>query len=91
MEEADNNSNATACSFLGEVYEEGVLLPKDFNKAIKYYQKGMNGGESYSHYRFAMALIKGQCNKNGQNKEDIIKGFKMLEQVAASAENSVII
>jgi TPR repeat protein len=41
-EEADNG-DAVAAAFLGQVYEEGVLLPQDMKKAVKYYQKGMNG------------------------------------------------
>ena len=82
-EEAENDDPAAAV-FLGQVYEEGVYLARDLNKAVKYYQKAMKANESYANYRFAMALIKGELSKGGSNREDIQKGIKLLEQAATS-------
>jgi hypothetical protein len=33
-----------------------------------YYQKAMQGKESYASYRFALCLINGKFSKDGQNK-----------------------
>ncbi len=47
----------------------------DLKKSMMYYQKGISGKEPYANYRFALCLINGKFSKNGQNKEDIEKGF----------------
>lgn len=62
------------------MYEEGVLLPKNITKAMKYYQ---NASKPYAKYKFAMALIKGKLNQNGVNKSDLEKGYKILTQIAS--------
>ena len=76
-EEAEKDDSAAAV-FLGQVYEEGVYLAKDLNKAVKYYQKAMKSNQPYANYRFAMALIKGELSKSGINRDDIQKGIKLL-------------
>lgn len=38
-EEADKNNNVFACNALGQLYYEGVLIPRDINKAKLYYEK----------------------------------------------------
>lgn len=47
----------------------------DIKKSMMYYQKGISGKEPYAHYRFALCLINGKFSRNGQNREDIEKGF----------------
>jgi hypothetical protein len=63
-QEAEGN-NAQACCFLGKVYEDGILLPKDIKRSLAYYQKAISLKDPYANYRFAMCLIKGKYNKEG--------------------------
>jgi len=55
--------------------------------AVEYYKKAMERGEPYASYRFAMCLIKGKLNKNLQKREDIEKGYKMLEQMVNNSRS----
>ncbi len=43
---ADDYTQYKACSILGDFYVEGVLCPKDIQKAIGYYQKVVEDGSS---------------------------------------------
>lgn len=47
-------------------------------KATTYYKKAMENKHKYGTYRFAICLIKGIFNKNGQNIDDIKKAFTLL-------------
>lgn len=88
--EEANQGDATAACYLGHVYEEGVLLPKDLIKSSKYYQKAIQGKQTYAYYRYAMALIEGELSDRGVNAEHLKKGFDLLQE-AISGDNAVIL
>jgi TPR repeat protein len=62
------------------------VLPKDLKKAVLYYKKAMQSKHSYASYRFAMCMIRGELNKNGQNKEDIKEAHNILMKIATGAD-----
>lgn len=82
--EADREGDPAASSYLGQIYEEGILLPKDMNKAIAYYQKARKSNDAYASYRLAMAWIRGEISPAGVNEEEIKRAIKILEQAATS-------
>jgi hypothetical protein len=43
----------------------------------------MSANDPFAIYRYSMCLINGLLSKNGQNKEDIEKGYNMLVKLAA--------
>lgn len=87
-QEADKKNDPNACSFLGQIYEEGVFLPQNLNKAIEYYKKAIKANKSYAKYRFGMALAQGVLNPKGINKPDLEAGHKML--IEASSGNDAV-
>lgn len=67
---------------MGKIYEEGMLVPIDVKKALAYYQKAIDGKDVYANYRYAICLIKGKVNNGGQTKEQIEKGFSLLNKIS---------
>jgi TPR repeat protein len=84
--EADQSINVDACTFLATVYEEGTLLPKNLAKSSAYYKKAVEGKNKYGIYRFAICLIKGTFNKNGQNVDDIKKALSLLNEISSGED-----
>lgn len=66
-----------------------MLLPKDIEKAINYYQIALKTKDPHGSYRYALALIQGTFSDK-QNKADMESAYKILSQIAESS-NPVII
>jgi len=54
----------------------------EMKKALAYYQKAILEKDAYANYRFAICLIKGKLNNGRQTREEIEKGFNILNLIA---------
>lgn len=63
--------------FLGNMYQNGTYLPKDFKEAVRWYQKASSKSYAPAQYYLAKSYIKGR----GLNK-DLDRAFNLMSQSA---------
>lgn len=72
-----NAGNANAMLTLGTMYERGIGNPRNFDKALEWYQKAANAGLAEGYYN------TGVCYEIGMGtKGDIQKAFENFEKAA---------
>lgn len=59
-EAAVAKNNGPAHTLLGQIYEQGLSVPQDYNKAAEWYAKGAKLGDVHSQFALAVMLTEGR-------------------------------
>lgn len=82
-EKACDNGLATACSNLGQIYEQGLVDEKiDLKKALELYKLACQNGDGVGCYNEALAVYGSSANKTDKDKS----AAKSLSLLAKSCE-----
>lgn len=82
---AARNGNAQAQLNLGECYEKGTGVSKDYAEAVKWYRKAAEQGNAEAQYNLALCYAKGEGVP--RNMTEAVKWFKKAgEQGIARAQ-----
>lgn len=80
LEESANLGNMDACYEIGSMYEKGVGIPKDINKAVLYYEKA---GKHHDAMRKLVPIYI-----ESKNKEQLDKALIILNQLKSGFSTS---
>lgn len=61
LESAREKGFFEAAVILGELYFDGVAVPRDAKKAFGYFKEAAEGGNSLGQYRLAVCYLSGNC------------------------------
>jgi TPR repeat protein len=81
--EAAAKGSKTAPTLLGQLYEKGLGVPQDFNKAAEWYAKGAALGDVDAQFALGVMLVEGRGIK--QNKSQAAQSF----EIAAKKDHPV--
>ena len=62
---------------LADIYDEGSLLPQDYNKAFDLYSKSAEKGSNYAKYKLGLYYLNGNGCKTDPNKS-----YELLKELA---------
>ena len=82
-EEAAAKGDAPSDALLGQLYDQGLGVPRDFKKAAEWYAKGAAQGDPHSQFALGVMLAEGRGIQ--QNKKLAAQFFEM-----AAAKNHAI-
>lgn len=74
-EEAAAKGDAPAHTLLGQIYEQGLGVPLDMQKAAEWYAKGATLGEVHSQFSLGVLLVEGRGIK--ENKKQAADFFEL--------------
>ena len=89
LEKAASKGDAAAAFILGDMYADGKLGERDYNKAIKLYRQSANGGDTLAMQRLGEIYEKGWFHA-GIDLEEALKWYQMAaDQDYDGAQESV--
>lgn len=77
IESAREKGSFEACVGLGELYFDGIVVPRDDKKAFRYFKESAEGGNSLGQYRVAVCYLSGNCVK-----KDDTQGLFWMQKAA---------
>ncbi|KAK8896627.1 hypothetical protein M9Y10_014539 [Tritrichomonas musculus] len=66
------NNNTKSMIYLSNLYQDGIIIKRDYNEAVKQLENAYLNGDEEATYQYAEALRKGEiCDKNSERSFEL--------------------